>query len=78
MTHAIIGGSNRRRHEVDFGDAPVRVEVYAGEETLEIFVEADFETLAEERRRFAILNIPRHRFSGAMGEAARRPAKKDR
>ena len=78
MTHAIIRGSNGRRHEVDFGDAPVRVEVYAGEETVEIFVEADFETLAEERRRFAILNIPRHLFSGAMGEAARRAATKDR
>ena len=78
MTHAIIWGSNGRRHEVDFGDAPVRVEVYAGEETLEIFVDADFETLAEERRRFAILNIPRHLFSGAMGEAARGAPKKDR
>lgn len=28
MSHAIIRGSNGRRHEVDFGDAPVRVEVY--------------------------------------------------
>ena len=51
MTHAIIRGNNGRRHEVDFGDAPVRVEVYASEETIEIFVEADFETLPEERRR---------------------------
>jgi len=50
MTHAIIRGKNGRRHEVDFGDSPVRVEVYASEETIEIFVEADFETLAEERR----------------------------
>jgi hypothetical protein len=58
MTHAIIRGSNGRRHEVDFGDAPVRVEVYASEETVEIFVEADFETRAEERRRFAIINPP--------------------
>ncbi len=63
MTHAIIRGSNGRRHEVDFGDAPVRVEVYASEETVEIFVEADFETRAEERRRFATINIPRHLFS---------------
>ena len=78
MTHAIIRGSNGRRHEVDFGDAPVRVKVYAGEETLEIFVEADFETRAEERRRFAIISIPRHLFSEATGEAARRAAKKDR
>ena len=78
MTHAIIRGKNGRRHEVDFGDSPVRVEVYASEKTVEIFVEADFETLPEERRRFAIINIPRHRFSEATGEAARRAARKDR
>ena len=78
MPHAIIRGRNGRRHEVDFGDAPVRVEVYASEETVEIFVEADFETHAEERRRFAILNIPRHLFSEATGEAARRATKEKR
>ena len=78
MTHAIIQGSNGRRYEVDFGDASVRVEVYASEETVEIFVEADFETRAEERRRFATINIPRHLFSEATGEAARRSANKDR
>ena len=63
MPHAIIRGKNGRRHEVDFGDAPIRVEIYASDETVEIFVEADFETNAEERRRFAILNIPRNLFS---------------
>ena len=42
------------------------------EETVEIFIEADSETLPEERRRFAILNIPRHQFSEATGAAARR------
>ena len=78
MPHAIIRGRNGRRHEVDFGDAPVRVEVYAGEETVEIFVEADFETHAEERLGFAILNIPRHLFSEATGEAARRATKEKR
>jgi hypothetical protein len=62
MTHAIIRGKNGRRHEVDFGDAPVRVKVYASEETVEIFVEADLETHAEEHRRFATLNLPRHLF----------------
>jgi hypothetical protein len=78
MTHAIIRGKNGRRREVDFGDSPVRVEVYASEETIEIFVEADFETLAEERRRFAIINLPRQQFSQATGETARRAPKKDR
>ena len=76
MSHAIIRGKNGRRHEVDFGDAPIRVEVYASEETVEIFVEADFETLPEGRRRFAIVNIPRHQFSEATGAAARRAAKR--
>ena len=49
-----------------------------GEETVEIFVEADFETHAEEHRRFAIVNIPRHLFSEATGEAARRASRKER
>ena len=49
MPHAIIRGKNGRRHEVDFGDAPIRVETYASDETVEIFVEADFETHAEKR-----------------------------
>ena len=54
MPHAIIRRANGRRHGVDFGDAPVRVEIYASGETVEIFIEADFETLPEERRRFAL------------------------
>jgi hypothetical protein len=78
MTYAIIRGKNGRRHEVDFSDSPVRVEVYASEETIEIFVEADSETLPEERRRFALINVPRDQFSQATGEAARRAARKAR
>jgi hypothetical protein len=73
MSHAIIRGNNGRRHEVDFGDAPIRVEINASDETIEIFVEADFETYAEDRRRFVLLNNPRHLFSEASGKAARRP-----
>jgi hypothetical protein len=75
MPHAIIRGRNGRRHEVDFGDAPLRVEIHHSEETVEIFIEADFETLQEEHRRFAILNIPRHLFSEATAATARRAAK---
>ena len=74
MPHAIIRGANGRRHEVDFGDAAVRVEIYPSEETVEIFIEADFETLPEERRRFALINIPLHLFSEATAAAARRSA----
>ena len=42
---AIIRGRNGRRHEVDFADAAVHVEIRSSEETVEIFIEADFETL---------------------------------
>jgi hypothetical protein len=75
MSYAIIRGKNGRRHEVDVGDAPVRVQIFSSDETVEISVEADFETLPAERRRFAILNVPRHQFSEATGAAARRAAK---
>lgn len=74
MPYAIIRGRNGRRHEVDFGDAPVRVQISSSEETVEIFIEADFQALLEERRRFAILNVPRHQSSEATGAAARRAA----
>jgi hypothetical protein len=53
---------------VESDDAPVRVEGHTSEETVEIFVEADFETRPEERRRFAIINIPRHLISEATGQ----------
>jgi hypothetical protein len=49
------------------GDWLVRVEVNASEETIEIFVEADFETLPEERRRFAITNVPRQQSAVESG-----------
>ena len=74
MSHAIIRRANGPRHEVDFGNAPVRVEIYSSEETVEIFIVADFEALPEGRRRFALLNIPRHLFSEATAATARRAA----
>ena len=74
MPHAMIRGTNGRRHEIDSGDEPIRVEIHSSEETVEIYIEADFETLPEGRRRFALLNIPRHLFSEATAVAARRAA----
>lgn len=75
MPYAILRGKNGRRHEVDFGDSPIRVELYGSGETIELFIEADFETLPEDRRRFAIVSVPRHLFSRATGAAARRATK---
>jgi hypothetical protein len=71
MSHAIIRGKSGRRHEVDFMEEPIRVEIHASDETVEIFVETD-DSLPEHRRRFALINIPRHLFSQATAETARR------
>ncbi len=72
MPHAIIRGGNGRRHEVDFADAEIRIEVHSGDETVEIVVEAVNDLTPSDRRRFALLNIPKHLFSSALGEAAQR------
>ena len=72
MPHAIIRGKSGRRHEVDFEGSMLRVEIHASDETIEIFLEADSDELPEERRRFALINIPRHLFSQATAEAAKR------
>jgi hypothetical protein len=38
MAHAIIRGANGRRHEVDFEGVEITVEVFFGDETVEIAV----------------------------------------
>jgi len=70
MTHAILRGAHGRRHQVDFGDAEVTIEVYAGETTIEIFIEAPNDL--SRHKRFALLNLPREQFSAALGQAAQR------
>jgi len=72
MPHAIIRGPNGRRHEVDFEDAEIQIQVYSSDETVEIVVEAANDLATSDRRRFALLNIPKHLFSSALGEAAHR------
>ena len=78
MSHAIIRGKSGRRHEVDFEDSPVRIEIHASEETVEIVVEADADDLPQERRRFALINIPRSLFSQATAEIAKRNRLRER
>ena len=72
MPHDIIRGGNGRRHEVDFEDAEIRIEVYSSDETVEIVVEAVSDLALSDRPRFVLLNIPKHLFSSALGEAAQR------
>ncbi len=72
MSHAIIRGKNGRRHEVDFGNAKIKVEMHASEQVVEISIEGRDDPAPSDKQRFALLNIPRHLFSEAMGETARR------
>jgi hypothetical protein len=72
MAHAIIRGANGRRHELDFEGAEITVEIFFGDETVEIAVEAPHDLAASDTRRFALLNVPRELFTRALGEAARR------
>jgi hypothetical protein len=74
MAYAIIRGKNGGRHEADLGSSPLRVEGHASQEIVEIYIEADFDTLPEDRRRFAGLSMSRQQFSEATGAAARRVA----
>ncbi len=71
MSHVIIRGANMRRHEVDFGDDEISVSLHASSETVELAIEADHDGRPEERRRFALVNIPRHLFSKAIADLAK-------
>ena len=71
MSHAIIRGKSGRRHEVDWRRSR-GVEIYASDENVEIVVEADSDELPQERRQFALINIPRSLFSQATAETAKR------
>jgi hypothetical protein len=72
MAHVIIRGENGRRHEVDFGDDAITVEFHASDEHVELVIEALDEDRPREKRRFALVNIPRYLLSKAMADLARR------
>ena len=72
MTHVIIRGKNGRRHEVDFEDAEVTVEIFVNEQCVELVIEALDEDRPWQRKRFALVNFPKADFDRAMAEAAHR------
>lgn len=72
MAHAILRGGNGRRHHVEFEDADITIEIFFGDETVEIAVEAPHDLAPSDKRRFALLNVPRELFNKALGDAARR------
>ena len=67
MSFAIIRGRSGRRHEVDFGDAAIEVDVAIGSETVQITVEAVHDHPPSDKRRFATLAIPREKLAAALG-----------
>ncbi len=72
MAHAIIRGNNGLRHEVDFENAAITVEIFFGKDAVEIAVEAPQDPTPSGKQRFALLNVPRGLFNKALGDAARR------
>ena len=72
MPHVIIRGNNGRRHEVDFEDADITVEVFANEQNVEIAIEARDEDRPWQKNRFVLVNLPRSAFDNAMADAARK------
>lgn len=72
MAHAIIRGANGRRHEVEFDGAEITVEIFFSEAVVEIAVETTVDTTPSDKRRMALVNVPRDLFNKALGDAARR------
>jgi tRNA A37 methylthiotransferase MiaB len=67
VSFAIIRGCNGRRHEVDFGDAAIEVDVAIGSDTVQITVEAIHDQVPSDKRRFATMAIPREKLAAALG-----------
>jgi hypothetical protein len=67
VSFAIIRGSNGRRHEVDFEDAEIEVDVAIGSETVQITIEVIRDLAPSDKRRFATLSLPREAFAAALG-----------
>ncbi|MDN2584148.1 hypothetical protein [Aquibium sp. ELW1220] len=76
MAYAIIRGDNGRRHEVAFDESEIKVSLHASNETVELAIEADDPDRPHEKRRFVLVNVPRHLFSKAMADLARQDRKR--
>ena len=72
--YAILRGANGRRHEVDFGDDPVVVEVSMSDVTVQITMTAPGD-LNPDRTRFVTVTVPREQLVAAMAEAVNRRSK---
>lgn len=67
---AILRGANGRRHEVDFADDSVVVDIAMSDETVQLTITAA-EDMDPNRRRFATMTLPREAFTAALAVASR-------
>ena len=72
--YAILRGTNGRRHEVDFGDDPVVVNVAMSDITVQITMTAS-DDLNSDQARFVTVTVPREQLVAAMAEAVNRRSK---
>ena len=72
--YAILRGANGRRHEVDFGDDPVVVDVAMSDVTVQITMTASSDP-GSSCRRFVTVTVPREQLVAAMAEAVNRRSK---
>ena len=72
--YAILRGANGRRHEVDFGDDPVVVNVAMSDITVQIKMTAS-DDLNSDQARFVTVTVPREQLVAAMAEAVNRRSK---
>ena len=72
--YAIVRGANGRRHEVDFGDDPVVVNVAMSDITVQITMTAPGD-LNPDRAQFVTVTVPREQLVAAMAEAVNRRSK---
>ena len=70
--YTILRGTNGRRHEVDFGDDPVVVEVSMSDITVQITMTSPGDL---DRARFVTVTVPREQLVAAMAEAVNRRSK---
>ena len=72
--YAILRGTNGRRHEVDFGDDPIVVEVSMSDITVQITMTVPGD-LNPDRTRFVTVTVPREQLVAAMAQAVNRRSK---
>ena len=66
MSFAILQGRNSCRHEVDFGDDRITVDLASSESTVQITVDMPAFPAPSHRRPFATLAVPRDALLAAL------------